>query len=75
MTLPVAAAMQLAKGFKQMMVLSILFGEVSVIIGIILGYYLSIPPGGTIVMIAVSILLIAIGYKRSRKSTNEMREA
>ncbi|MCM3739305.1 metal ABC transporter permease [Oceanobacillus luteolus] len=75
MTLPVAAAMRISKGFKQMMLLSILFGEISVIIGIVSGYYLSIPPGGTIVMIAVTILLLSIGYKRSRKSTNEMREA
>lgn len=75
MTLPVAAAMRIAKGFKQMMFLSILFGELSVIIGIITGYYLSIPPGGTIVMIAVVILLLAIGYKRSRKTVNEVREA
>ncbi|MCF3943223.1 metal ABC transporter permease [Oceanobacillus alkalisoli] len=75
MTLPVAAAMRIAKGFKQMLFLSILFGEISVIIGIISGYYLSIPPGGTIVMIAVTILLLAIGFKRSRKSQQEMREA
>jgi zinc transport system permease protein len=75
MTLPVAAAMRIAKGFKQMMYLAILFGEISVIIGIILGYYLSIPPGGTIVMVAVSILLIAIGFKRSRTLPREMREA
>lgn len=75
MTLPVAAAMRIAKGFKQMMLLSILFGELSVIIGIITGYYLNIPPGGTIVMTAVVILLVAIGYKRSRKSANEVRKA
>ena len=64
MTLPVAASMRLAKGFKQMMLLSILFGELSVIIGLISGYYLSIPPGGTIVMVSIIILLIAIGIKR-----------
>ncbi|MHA6251904.1 metal ABC transporter permease [Oceanobacillus sp. CAU 1775] len=75
MTLPVAAAMRIAKGFKQMMLLSIIFGEISVIFGIIIGYYLSIPPGGTIVMIAVAILLLAIGFKKSRKSVNKVREA
>src|SRR5699024_6079938 len=74
MTLPVAASMRIAKGFKQTMILSVLFGEISVIIGIIAGYYLSIPPGGTIVMIAVAILLLAIGYKRGRKIVNEVRE-
>lgn len=63
MTLPVAAAMQLAKSFKHLMVLSILFGELAVIIGLISGYYLSIPPGGTIVMVSIVILLISIGFK------------
>lgn len=64
MTLPVAASMQLAKGFKQMMFLSIAFGEMAVIIGLISGYYLSIPPGGTIVMVSIIILLLSIGLKR-----------
>ncbi|MFD1849461.1 metal ABC transporter permease [Oceanobacillus bengalensis] len=68
MTLPVAAAMRLAKGFKKMMFLSILFGELSVIIGIISGYYLNIPPGGTIVVVSIFILLISIGMKRFRKA-------
>lgn len=74
MTLPVAAAMRIAKGFKQMMFLSIIFGEISVIAGIIIGYYLSIPPGGTIVMIAVGILLLAIFYKKGRKTVNKVGE-
>ncbi|GLO67062.1 MULTISPECIES: metal ABC transporter permease [Oceanobacillus] len=64
MTLPVAASMRLAKGFKQMILYSVIFGELSVILGIISGYYLDIPPGGTIVMIAIIILLVAIGIKK-----------
>lgn len=64
MTLPVAAAMRIAKGFKQMMFLSILFGELAVIIGLISGYYMSIPPGGTIVMVSITILLLTIGIKK-----------
>ena len=64
MTLPVAAAMRFARGFKQMMFFSILFGELSVTIGLISGYYLSIPPGGTIVMVAIMILLLTIGIKK-----------
>src|SRR5699024_9529979 len=42
MTLPVAAAMKLAKSFKQLIFWSIVFGEIAVIIGLISGYYLSI---------------------------------
>lgn len=64
MTLPVASAMRIAVSFKQLIVYSILFAEVSVIIGLITGYYLNIPPGGTIVVTAILILLIVLGFKR-----------
>lgn len=63
MTLPVASAMRIAISFKQLIIYSIIFAETSVIVGLISGYYLDIPPGGTIVMIAVLILLITIGLK------------
>lgn len=64
MTLPVAAAMRFASSFKKLILFSIVFAEASVIIGLVSGYYLSIPPGGTIVMVAVIILLIALAYKK-----------
>lgn len=63
-TLPVAASIRIAKGFKQTIFYSILFGEVSVLGGLTLSYYLDIAPGGTIVMIAVMILLLTIGLKK-----------
>ncbi|MDQ0197276.1 metal ABC transporter permease [Neobacillus ginsengisoli] len=64
MTLPVAASIRIAKGFKQTILLSIIFGEVSVLGGLFTAYYLNLAPGGTIVMIAVAILIIAIFYKK-----------
>lgn len=63
-TLPVAASIRIAKGFKQTIFYSILFGEISVLGGLTLSYYLDIAPGGTIVMIAVLILLLTIGLKK-----------
>lgn len=63
-TLPVAASIRIAKGFKQTIFYSILFGEISVLGGLTLSYYLDIAPGGTIVMIAVMILLLTIGLKK-----------
>lgn len=60
MTLPVAAALRFAKSFKQLILYSIIFGEIAVIAGLISGYYMSIPPGGTIVMIAIVLLVGAI---------------
>jgi zinc transport system permease protein len=57
MTLPVAASIRIARGFKQAVFFSILFGEISVIGGLVSAYHLSIAPGGTIVVIAVLILI------------------
>lgn len=67
MTLPVAASIRLANGFKETIVYSVIFGEISVIGGLILSYHLNIAPGGTIVMLAVIILLGAIGWKKIRR--------
>lgn len=64
MTLPVAASIRFAKGFKQTIFFSILFGEISVLGGLFLSYYLDLAPGGTIVMNAVLILVLAIWFKK-----------
>jgi zinc transport system permease protein len=64
MTLPVAASIRIAKGFKQTIFYSILFGELSVLGGLTISYYLDLAPGGTIVMIAVMILIITIMFKK-----------
>lgn len=63
MTLPVAASIRLARGFKQTILLSVIFGEVSVLGGLFTAYYLDLAPGGTIVMIAVLILIFSIFFK------------
>ena len=64
MTLPVAASIRIAKGFKQTIFFSILFGEIAVIGGMFASYQLDLAPGGTIVMIAVLILIGAILWKK-----------
>ncbi|MDR6998769.1 metal ABC transporter permease [Neobacillus niacini] len=64
MTLPVAASIRIAKGFKQTIFLSVLFGEIAVMGGLFTAYYLDLAPGGTIVMIAVLILIFAILLKK-----------
>jgi zinc transport system permease protein len=67
MTLPVAASIRIAKGFKQTIFFSVLFGELSVIIGLILAYYLDLAPGGTIVILSVFILILAILWTKITK--------
>ena len=66
MTLPVAASIRIAKGFKQTIFFSILFGEIAVIGGMFASYQLDLAPGGTIVMIAVLILIGAILWKKKK---------
>lgn len=67
MTLPVAAAIRIAKGFKQTILLSILFGEIAVIGGLITAYYLNLAPGGAIVIISVLLLIVTILYQKIRQ--------
>ncbi|MCM3761471.1 metal ABC transporter permease [Alkalihalobacillus oceani] len=75
-TLPVAAAMRLAKGFKQMFVYSVIFGEIAVIGGLISAFQLDVAPGGMIVMIAVMILLVTIyAQKAWRKLSSQLHSS
>lgn len=64
MTLPVAASIRLAKGFKQAILYAVLFGEAAVIIGLVTAFYLNIAPGGTIVMTSIVILLLVLIGKK-----------
>lgn len=68
MTLPVAASIRIARGFKQALIFSVLFGEVSVIGGLVAAYYLDIAPGGTIVIFSILILVGAIYWKKIKLS-------
>ena len=49
--LPVISAMQLARSMKQNLMYSIIIGNVSVVIGIIISFYLDLPPSSIIVLI------------------------
>ncbi|PUB12558.1 metal ABC transporter permease [Paenisporosarcina sp. OV554] len=64
MTLPVAASMRMAKGFKQAILYAVIFGEAAVIIGLVCAFYLNIAPGGTIVVTSIIILLLVIFGKK-----------
>ncbi|WP_203361734.1 metal ABC transporter permease [Bacillus sp. REN10] len=67
MTLPVAASMRIARGFKQTIFFSILFGEIAVVSGLVSAYYLDLAPGGTIVVASILILLLVISSKKLSK--------
>lgn len=65
-TLPVAASLQIAGSFRQTIFFSILFAETSVLSGLYFAYLLDWASGGTIVLMAVLILLVVLGAKKLR---------
>lgn len=73
MTLPVASAMRITSSFKQLMIFSIIFGEISVIAGLFLGFHLNISPGGTIVLVSIAILLCTLILNRVGVVRNAQR--
>ncbi len=60
MIIPVAAAMKIGKSFRNTMTISIIFSEISVIFGLWISYELDIPPGATIVLINILILVLVV---------------
>ncbi|MDW8572878.1 metal ABC transporter permease [Staphylococcus shinii] len=68
-TLPVAISMRLTKGFKQLIILSVVIGEISVIGGLVLAFYMNISPGGVIVVFLVLILAITMMYQKFKTRT------
>ena len=55
--LPNITAMMFGKGFKKTVFISMSIAVISVIIGILVSYFLNVAPSGTIVVIAVGILI------------------
>ena len=56
-SIPVATSLKVAKSFKQSIFYSVLFGEIAIISGVLISFYLDIAPGGTIVIVSVLELL------------------
>ena len=68
LVIPVAAAMMIARSYKQTMWLSIAFAEVFTIAGLFMSYYFDLRPGGTIVLLGIIVLIVtAILTKRRRR--------
>lgn len=59
-TLPIAISMRITKGFKQLIALSVILGELSVILGLIIAFYMNISPGGVIVVLLVLMLILTM---------------
>lgn len=63
-TIPVAASLQIAGSFRQAILYAILFAETSVLSGLYFAYLLDWASGGTIVLMAVLMLLAVLASKK-----------
>jgi len=61
---PAAAAYQLSRSFGKMMALSAVFGVLSVVVGLVLSYYLNTASGATVVLTATTIFGLALLWRR-----------
>ncbi len=68
MILPVASSILVADSFKKSCIFSILFSEISVILGFVISYNVSVPTGSIIVLINIIILTLIMTFKKIRKS-------
>ena len=69
LVLPAVTSVQVSRSFKQTMILSPVFGIVSVIIGLPMSIILDTASGATIVLTGLGIFLAVLGAKRLTKST------
>jgi zinc transport system permease protein len=65
--IPVAAAAQVARSFRQTGQCAVGFGLLAVIMGLFASYYLGLAAGGTIVLSALAIFLAALGASKIRR--------
>ena len=61
--IPVATSLRVAKSFRQSIFYSILFGETSILSGVILSFYMDVAPGAIIVIVSILQLMIVSLYK------------
>lgn len=70
LVVPVAAAAQVSDGFTESVFASIALAELSVLLGIAVAYYGGATAGGVIVLVAVGIYLLSVGFGRVQDETS-----
>ena len=75
MIVPIAAAQQLTRGFRTTATLGVAIGLASAIVGLVTSFYLDVPPGPSIVFLALGLFAVCavaalpIRRRRSRLTT------
>lgn len=67
--IPNITAMMFGKGFKKTAMISVSIGILSVLTGIVISYIMNLAPGGTIVLVSVTVFLAAVITRDLNKRT------
>src|SRR5690606_30073045 len=79
MVVPVAAAAQVARSYRQTLLLASAIGALSAVVGLLLAFYADTTPGASIVVVAigcygVNAVLRAVPRRAIRTATLESRQ-
>jgi manganese/iron transport system permease protein len=72
---PAATAALVARRMPSMMALGVVFGAVAAAVGFYLSYYLSVPSGGAIVLVATLLFALVAGVVRGRGAWRRLMAA
>ncbi|GAA3395844.1 metal ABC transporter permease [Streptomyces roseoviridis] len=77
MVVPVAAAQQLSRSFRTTFVLAVLIGSGVTLTGTVTSYYQDVPPGATIVLLAIGVFvaMTALAAPLARRRAKAAEEA
>lgn len=73
-TVPVAAALQLGQSFRATVCWSYAIALIAVCSGLTIAYYGDLAPGGTIVMCALGLFILAVFFGKLRRSRGKQHE-
>ncbi|MCQ2359014.1 MAG: metal ABC transporter permease [Phascolarctobacterium sp.] len=68
MVIPVACALQTARSFSATIMQSIIYGIITVCLGLVLSYYLNLAPGGTIVLTSTVLFVLSLLIGSTKKN-------
>jgi len=68
LVVPVAGAAQVARSFREALLASVVLAELAVLAGITLSFQYNVTAGGTIVLVAVAVYIVAVLYGKLQSS-------
>ena len=71
--LPTAIALQFKKGYKVTLIISLAASLLSMLLGLTIAYYADLKPGATIVSFSVCLLLLSMGYMKTKSLIRKHR--